>query len=131
MFHQQVFDVMAGKFVSEAYKEVHKKSWTGDNTGAGQWELFKQSFRTEARWRKAIQYLRDNGQLDNSPRDIGPLIKQINEDIKEEEEGAIKDGLYRIFGKDVLRVATAGFAEWYKEQLAFGDKNGKDYNVEH
>jgi hypothetical protein len=117
MYHGHVFEIKAAKYVSEAFKEIHEKSWTGSHTGPGQWETFKQGFRTEARWEKAIQYLRDKGELSNEPRDIGPIIKRVNEDILEEELDTIKDGLYRIFGKDVLRVATAGFPEWYKQKL--------------
>lgn len=109
--------VMAGKFVSEAFKEVNKKSWVGDNTAKGGFEGLKQEFRTEARWTKAIQHLKEAGELAHEPKDIGKLIGEINRDIIEEEKEYIKGRLWNLFHKDILRVATAGFPQWYKEKL--------------
>jgi len=108
--------VMAGKYVSEKFKEVHGRSW-GEKTGKGKFEVFKDSFRTEARWEKAVQHLRDNGVLEKSPRDIGKLIKEVQEDICEEEIDNIKEFLWREFGREVTRYAVRGLPEWYKEQL--------------
>ena len=68
---------------------------------------------------KAIQYLAEQGELQNDVKDIGPLMKRINQDILEEETEVIKDALYKIFHKDVLRTATSGFPQWYKDRLAF------------
>lgn len=108
--------LMAGKYVSEAYKEKAKQ-WSMKFTGKGKWETFKMQFRTEARWHKAIQHLRDNGELENSPRDIGNLIKEIQRDITEEEQENIKKFLWHEFGIEILRYAARGFPEWYKEKL--------------
>ena len=102
--------------MSEAFKEKHQ-SWGKENTGKGKWETFKESFRTEARWNKAVQHLRDNGELENAPRDIGVLIKEVHRDIQEEEMDEIKKFLWDELGKDLLRKSTAGFPEWYKEKL--------------
>lgn len=113
----QPIPVMAGKYVSEAFKEVHGKTWKGENTGRGKFDLFKDGFRTEARWRKSVEHMRDNGELENDPRDIGKLIKAIQEDIAEEEMDNIKNFLWREFGKEITRYAVKGFPEWYKEQL--------------
>lgn len=85
--------LMAGKFVSEAFKEVHRKSWGKEHTGKGKLETFFESFCTEARWEKSVQHLRDNGDLLNDPKDIGQLIKAIHLDIEEEEKEAIKNFL--------------------------------------
>lgn len=113
----QPIPLMAGKFVSEKFKEVHQKNWGKENTGKGKFELFKESFRTEARWEKAAQHLRDSGSLENSPRDIGNLIKEAHRDIIDEEIEAIKNFLFKEFGKEIIRKSTAGLAEWYKERL--------------
>lgn len=112
----QPIPLMAGKFVSEKFKEIHQKEWDGTQS-KGKWELFKESYRTEARWMKSIQHLRDDGLLLNDPKDIGSLIKAVQKDIEEEEKEVIKDFLWKEFGKDVLRKATAGLPEWYKELL--------------
>jgi hypothetical protein len=113
----QPIPVMAGKLVSELFKEVHREKWA-DGQPKGKWELFKESYRTEARWQKAIQHARDDGWLENVPQDIGKLLKSIQQDIIDEEKEIIKDFLWKEFGQEVLRKATAGFPEWYKEKLA-------------
>lgn len=113
----QVLPLMAGKYVSEKFKEVHRSEWKKENTGKGKWDLFKESYRTEARWEKAIQHLRDEDKLVNEPKDIGPLIKEIMRDITDEEKEIIKDKLWKEFGSDLLRKSVAGFPEWYKERL--------------
>lgn len=113
----QPIPLMAGKYVSEAFKEVHRANWKGDHTGKGKLETFFDSYRTEARWQKAVQHLRDNGDLLHDPKDIGRLIKEIHQDIEAEEEGRIKDWLYANFIGDLKRTACKGMPEWYKEQL--------------
>jgi len=113
----QPIPLMMGKFVSEKFKEKHKSNWGRENTGKGKWQTFLESYRTEARWQKSIQHLRDSGELENSPRDIGRLIKAIKQDIIEEEKTEIMEFLWKQFSGDLLRKATSGFPEWYKEQL--------------
>ncbi len=115
----QPIPFMAGKYVSEEFKEVHNKNWKG-HKGKSKWAAYCESFRTEARWNKAIQHLRDNGELEIDPSDIGKLIKEVQNDIKTEEEENIKEQLWKFFGKDVLRYSTRGLPEWYKEKLIGG-----------
>lgn len=113
-------EVMAGKYVSEKFKEVHNKNWKSENTGKGKLQTLMDSYRTDARWYKAIQHLRDEGVIpddDRSPKDIGALIRAIREDILEEEVDNIKDRLFNIFKGDILRNATKGFPEWYKKEI--------------
>ena len=113
----QPMPLMAGKFVSEKFKEVHRNGWGKEHTGKGKWETFKESFKTEARWLKAIQHLQEAGKLTNTPQDIGALLKSIKDDITEEEKEMIKEFLWKEFGVEVLRHATIGLPEWYKERL--------------
>jgi len=112
----QPIPLMAGKFVSEKFKEI-AKSWGKEHTSRGKFETFKTTFRTETRWQKAIQHLRDDGKLQNSPKDIGELIKEIKKDITEEEKENIKKFLWEEFSDEILRYSTGGFPEWYKEKL--------------
>jgi len=112
----QPIPLMAGKHVSEAFKEVHNKSWKG-MTSRGKWDEFKAKFRTEARWDKAIQHLRDKDELENSPRDIGKLLKEVQIDITEEEKETITKFLWNEFGKEVIKGSTRGFPEYYKKKL--------------
>lgn len=112
-----VSPITVGKYVSEAFKEVHSSSWKEEHTGKGKWDLYKQNFRTPARWNKAIQHLTEKGELTSSPKDIGYLIKEVKEDISQEEKENIKDFLWKEFGDEVLRESVKGLPEWYKEKL--------------
>jgi hypothetical protein len=105
---------LAGKFVSEKFKEQHVKNWKPKGNAV---EDFMQSFATEARWNKAIQHLRDDGALEYTPRDIGALMKEIHKDIDEEEVDTIKDWFYNHYIKRIKRTAGYGFPEFYKRWL--------------
>ena len=111
--------VLMGKFVSEAFKEKHGKEWKNSNPGQGDILLrLGEVYRHENRWLKAIQHLRDSGELQDAPQDIGPLLKEINADLLKEETEQIKDALFKWAWPHIGRKATAGFADWYKTRLA-------------
>ena len=115
---------LMGKFVSEAFKEEHKKSW-GESNPAGKDIITKiiLRYKTEARWAKAAQHLRERGELEGSPRDIGNLIKEAQTDIVAECEEDIKDMLFHWAKPQVLRCCTSGLPEWYKQLLAMEQFN--------
>jgi hypothetical protein len=113
MIGNQVYPVFA-KLVRPEFKEKLDKTW---RSGKDKVQEFVDSFRTEARWEKAIQHLRDEGKLIGDPKDIGALINEIKRDIIEEEELNIKHGLYQLFKDNILRKATAGLPEYYKDKL--------------
>jgi hypothetical protein len=112
-----VLPISMGKYVSEKFKERFGAEWGKKHTSKGKLETFLQSFRTEARWLKTIQHLREQDKLENSPRDIGILLEELTRDLIEEEEENIKSGLYKIFKEDVIRTARRGFPEFYKKYL--------------
>ena len=103
-----------GKYVSEAFKEKHAIEW---KCGANKLNDFLLSFKTEARWNKAVQHLKEEGLLLNEPKDIGALMKEVHVDIIKEERDNIEFFLYEYFIDDIKRKACSGFAQWYKEQL--------------
>ena len=107
----QPMPLMCGKLVTDEFKEVHRTSWT---SGADTFNEFIQSFRTEARWDKAIQHLREVGELTNTPQDIGKLITEIKRDIIDEEGETIKSFLFKHFIGRLIGKATGGFPEHYK-----------------
>jgi hypothetical protein len=117
MIGGQVIPIMCGKYVSEEFKEVHECTWKKEHTGKGKWEVYKLGFRTPARWQKAVIHLKEKQELTNSPKDIGKLIAEVKKDITEEEKENIKKFLWNEFGDELLRTATVGLPEWYKEQL--------------
>lgn len=107
-----------GKFVSEAFKEIHANDWKERHpSNADMLEILISRYRTPARWAKAVQHLREAGKLENSPRDIGPLMKEASADLLSECAEQIKEELFQhVIGK-IQRGTVAGLAEWYKEEL--------------
>jgi len=109
---------LMGKFVSEAFKEVHGADWKERNPGQGDIVArLIHKLRTPARWAKAVQHLQEKGALEGSPRDIGKLIPATGQDIKDECEAEIKQMLFDWAWPDVQRGVISGVAEWYKEEL--------------
>lgn len=116
--------VLMGKYVSEAFKEVHKKEWTRSNPGSKDiLEILIETYRTPARWSKGIQHLREGGMLENTPRDIGPLIKEVGNDVEVECVEEIKEALYNWAWPHIKRGINRGLPEWYKEELAIKQFN--------
>lgn len=110
--------VLMGKYVSEAFKEVHNGDWKENNpTNKDVIQRLILSLKTPARWQKAVQHLRERGRLTDSPKDIGLLIKETQEDIVNEETDFIKDALYKNAISHIRRGVSGGIAEWYKEEL--------------
>lgn len=109
---------LMAKHVSEHFKEVHQGDWKERNPGQN--DILTQlvmDLRTPARWDKGIQHLREKGQLTNSPKDIGLLIKEIQSDTSEECADLMKEKLYQWAKSHVLRGVTNGFPEYYKNKL--------------
>ncbi len=116
----RVLPIMSGKYVSEAFKEVHRKTWASEKSTTGKWKKFKEGFCTEARWLKAVQHLKEEEKLLSDLKDIGSLINEVKKDIGEEEKEEIKTFLWRLFGKELLHSSVKGLPEWYKKHLALG-----------
>ena len=74
-------------------------------------------YKTEARWRKAIQHLAERGELNYNAGDIGPLIREVHADLIEECSASFKEALFNIFYKQWLGAASEGFANFYKHYL--------------
>jgi len=109
---------LKGKFVSEKFKEVHNKDWKERHPGGTDIkDQISEELRTEARWEKAVQHLREAGTLTDSPKDIGPLMKEICQDSLTECEEHVKLRLFKWAWQDISRKLTRGFPQWYKERL--------------
>ncbi len=110
--------VLMGKFVSEMFKEIHGKEWGKSNPTQGDVvSIIIEKLRTNARWEKAIQHLRETGKLQNALQDIGPLMKEVPEDILKECTDLIKDKLFGHFWPHIKRGVVHGLPEYYKEKL--------------
>lgn len=111
--------ILMGKFVSERFKEIHRREWKeGDHAPVGsKITRLLGSYRTEARWEKAIQHLRDEGKLLHEPKDIGGLMIELQKDVADECGEEIRHELWKLFKHDLMRTVTRGFPEWYKLRL--------------
>ncbi len=102
------------KYVRPEFKEMH----TG-KSGKNRKNIIEEigdKLSTPARFEKAVQHARDEGLLVDEPKDIGVLMRELNEDF-EEHIDEIKNLLYANYRKAILRVANRGFADWYKARL--------------
>ena len=123
---------LMGKHVSEAFKETHNKDWKARNPNRTDVvEKIIETLRNPVRWEKAIQHLRERGELLDSPVDIGPLLKEINQDVLAEEKDFICKQLFEWAWKKggIAKGLTRGFPEWYKERLMarqFGEDTCED-----
>jgi hypothetical protein len=107
-----------GKYVSPAFRETQKKTWRQDNPTAGDVvATLVDEYATPARWAKAVQHLRDAGSLDESPRDIGPIMAEVWADIVRDSADDIRDALFSHFQRQLRAGVTKGVPEWYKERL--------------
>lgn len=110
---------LMGKWVSEAFKEVHRAEWKKSNPGRGDViDRLIAMYKTEPRWNKAIQHLKEAGQLDDSPKDIGPLMKEVSVDVLKECGAEIKEELFKLAWPQISRGVTGGLPEFYKKLLA-------------
>lgn len=109
---------LMGKFVSEAFKEIHGGEWKRANpSNKDIMQIVAQKYATPARWQKAVIHLREKGLITDSPKDIGPLIKEAISDTLKECEDDIKRDLWAFAWERISRQLTNGLPQWYKEQL--------------
>lgn len=108
---------MVAKIVSDRFREKKKRKVS---PRAGVEYQIADALTTEARWQKALAHLREEGKLTGSMRDIGPLIREINLDILEEEKDWIKEKLFKSYWKQVSRAVTRGVPDWYRGILKEG-----------
>lgn len=110
--------VLMGKYVSPEFKEIHGGEWRKANPTTKDivQELINR-YRTPARWGKAIQHLTERGILENSTKDIGLLMRELQQDSKEELSDEVKEILFEYYWPKIQRGLGGGFPEWYKERL--------------
>ena len=107
------------KVVSEQFKERHRGEWKVSNPSNSDFvQVVIASLRTDARYRKAVQHLRERGELHGDPEDIGPLLKKLGKDTYAEESEQLKEVLFKHFWPKIQRGICSGFPEWYKRHLA-------------
>lgn len=111
---------LMGKFVSEAFREVHSKTWETEHknkTGQDILQLLASKYGTAGRWGKALIHLRESGKMTNSPKDIGELMKEVPDDVMKECAEEIQKDLMAWAWPQLRRGIVKGLPEWYKSEL--------------
>ncbi len=110
--------ILIAKIVRDDFKEKNGANWTRNNPAPRDIVTdLSHQLRSEARWRKAVQHVRESGRLTDTPKDIGLLVPEMLEDIKAEETEYIKNQLFTWAWKTISREVVKGFPDWYKQQL--------------
>ncbi len=102
------------KYVNDNFKEVLKKP---KSTKPGTLDQIIESYRTDARWQKAIQHLEEEGLLNGDMSDIPQLMKAVNLDVLEEDGEVIKERLFKSSWKEISRGIVKGLPQYYKKVL--------------
>jgi hypothetical protein len=114
------------KLVSEDFREAHTGAAPKKKIQVDVVDDILTGYQLKARWRKAVQHLQEAGAIFGEPRDIGPLLRELQQDFETEEKEQIKELLYQHFRKQILKGVGAGLPTWYKQRLAFGDGRHED-----
>lgn len=112
-------NALMGKFVRPEFKERHQGNWKEENPNQG--DIIQRlitEYKTHARWFKGVQHLGESGGLLGEPKDIGPLIKEVQADIQEECGTEIRAALWNWAWPQIKRGVVGGLPEWYREVLA-------------
>jgi len=113
------YEPIVMKYVREDFKEKNKLEWKDKKKGPVA-ELVE-TYRNVNRFKKAIQHLDERGELTNSVKDIGNIMKEVANDIEAEEKEEIKEVLYKTYRKDILKGIVRPIPSWYKELLTKGE----------
>jgi hypothetical protein len=109
---------LMGKYVSEAFKEVHRAHW-GESNPAQNDILARliTMYKTPARWDKAAIHLKEQGIIEDDLRAIGKLIPEVRADVEKECADEIKTILFKWAMPHVARGVTGGLPEWWKKKI--------------
>lgn len=111
--------ILMGKYVRPEFVETHAVEWKKSNPVATDViDGLIQAYKTDARWEKAVQHLRDAGKLEQAPRDIAALLEEVEADLDKECQEEIKRQLWKWAWPKIARGVKAGLPEWYKGHLA-------------
>lgn len=108
--------VAMGKYLNEKFKEV--KDSVSSNNGRDIITPVIEKFNTDARRIKAIQHLKDRGELRGDMSDLKALIKEICVDTFEEESDEMAKMLLKLASKDISRGLIKGLDNFYANYLS-------------
>ena len=110
--------VAMAKIVRQEFKEQNSSNWKDEHpTSQDIIQRLIETYRNEARWRKAVQHLRDAGELQGEMRDIPLLMKEVSNDVLKECKDEILEQLFAYAWPKISKGITRGLPEWYKSQI--------------
>ncbi len=102
------------KIVNDAFKEKNNEE---NPNSKNHFQELKEMYRNDARLLKAVQHLKEKGELKGELADLRFLVPEVIRDLEEEEKEVIKDALWKLFGKEICGYAGKGMPEFYKKYL--------------
>jgi len=110
--------VAMAKIVRSEFKEQNSSNWKDEHpTSQDIIQRLIETYRNEARWRKAVQHLRDAGELQGEMKDIPLLMKEVSADVLKECKDEIVERLFAYAWPKIMKGITRGLPEWYKTQI--------------
>lgn len=110
--------VLMGKFVSEEFKEEQAKVWGERNPNQNDIiERMVAKYSVPARWAKAVQHLREQGKITDSPADLQYIIPEVKKDLLEECKEPIIEEMWEWAAEHIARRSVRQIPAWYKERL--------------
>jgi hypothetical protein len=108
---------LRAKVVTEAFREI-RSTPRPKPTGEDFLRDLGRHYATPARWAKAVQHLRDAGELKGTRADTGAIIRRVQEDTLEECGAEIRAAVFEAFRKKITGAMIEGLPDWYAEQIA-------------
>lgn len=111
---------VVAKIVSEQFKEVKgdRTTRTQANPQADIALRFANRFCPPARFVKAIQRMKENGEHNAAMSDIPRLRQLISQDLEGECGEQIREELYELHRKKILSASLQPLAAWYEQYLS-------------
>lgn len=107
---------LMAKYVSPAFKEVHDKNFQ-PRERVDPAVVLRDKYKSEARYRKAVQHLRELDVLEGTERDIGKIVTELKADFLRECEEQVKQDLWEMFWPGLAKAVVADVALTYKADL--------------
>lgn len=101
------------KVVREDIKEINHRK----NKGFKRTDVIDEiigKYKTDARWHKAVQHLKEQDKLLGTMRDMPALMREVQVDVFEECGSDIKDMLLEFFRHNISSGLVRGLPEFYK-----------------
>jgi len=108
------------KIVNQEFKEDFRKIYAvGDSLE----ESLCQIVFPEARFRKGVQRLKENGDHTGTVKDIGKILQIIQQDVAEESMDTIKEFLFQKYWPNAKKLLSHKIVHRYKQEIGLGPRD--------